>query len=245
MPRVRKHVLVIGGFDPSGGAGVLADIKALEQHKVYGMAINTANTVQNDSEFLNVNWVDEKLVEDQLDILLKQYTFQYAKIGLVPSVGLLKKWLDKLSHLDCKIIWDPVLKASAGFDFGHDAEEMKSVLSRVFLLTPNWYEIKQIAGKDGIEGAKELSEHCHVFLKGGHNEDDPGRDYLVTASGIQNFRSKIKTVSPKHGSGCVLASAITANLANDYNLSRSCLRAKQYVERFLTSNDTLLGYHKR
>jgi hydroxymethylpyrimidine/phosphomethylpyrimidine kinase len=71
-----------------------------------------------------------------------------------------------------------------------------------------------------------------------------GRDYLFGGGKEHSFRPRENAKYAKHGSGCVLASAITANLAKGYNLQRSCLMAKQYTLRFLNSNSTLLGYHK-
>src|SRR3989338_7600616 len=115
MPKERSHILTIAGFDPSGGAGILADIKTFEQHRLLGMAVNTANTVQNDEEFLAVNWRSETEIFDQLDVLLKRFSFPVVKVGLLPSFGLLVDLKKRLGH-KTKIVWDPVLSASAGFD---------------------------------------------------------------------------------------------------------------------------------
>ena len=84
-----------------------------------------------------------------------------------------------------------------------------------------------------------------MFLKGGHAEKKVGYDTLFLKEGKQfSFRPKTKNIFSKHGSGCVLSSALTANLAKGEDLQRACLKAKQYTERILSSNKTLLGYHK-
>ena len=147
-----------------------------------------------------------------------------------------------------KIIWDPILKASAGFDFHKnvDIALLETICKQLFLVTPNIPEAMILGKKDdAIENARELSGFCHVFLKGGHAENKTGHDTLFLKGGKQlSFRPKAKGIYPKHGSGCVLSSAITANLAKDEELHRACLKAKQYTEKFLRSNKTLLGYHK-
>ncbi|MTI22061.1 hydroxymethylpyrimidine/phosphomethylpyrimidine kinase [Fulvivirga sp. RKSG066] len=239
----RPKVLVIGGFDPSAGAGVLADIKAIEEHKVYGLAVNTANTIQNDCRFESVNWLDEKLVLGQLDILLDQYDFKYVKIGLIESLGLIHKILDKLPE-GTRVIWDPVLSASAGFDFNHDLEAVGELLKRLFLITPNWNEAKKLSGLGGIEGAKLLTKYCKVYLKGGHNTLDLGRDYLLEGAESFTLKNKAEKPSEKHGSGCVFASALAANLTLNYPLMLACAEAKHYIGKFLDGTPELLGYHK-
>ena len=148
----------------------------------------------------------------------------------------------------CKIIWDPILKASAGFEIHKnlDKEKLLSILKNIFLLTPNTQEINSFTGSnDPMKSAEQLSTHCNILLKGGHSEKKKGYDYLFTSEGkVYPFRPKKISENSKHGSGCVLSSAITANLALGNNLQRSCLKAKDYATKFLTSNKTLLGYHK-
>jgi hydroxymethylpyrimidine/phosphomethylpyrimidine kinase len=243
---LRKNILTIGGFDPCGGAGVLADIKTFEQHQLYGMAINTANTVQNDVRFNSVNWLDEELILNQLDVLLQNYSFEYVKLGLIPSFSLINRLHAKFKTQMPKFIWDPILTASAGFDMNHDCSEMENILRKVHFITPNWEEIKILSKEvDAVVGAEKLAKYCYVYLKGGHNSNDIGTDYLFAKDKQWSFKSNGNRHSEKHGSGCVLSSALTANLALNYTIHSACLRAKVYVSTFLESNNTLLGYHKK
>ena len=118
------------------------------------------------------------------------------------------------------------------------------MLSKVFLITPNYNEILQlIPFANAKEAAQRISAHCNVLLKGGHNDEEKGVDYLYTNSSITKFVSGNLNVSAKHGSGCVLSAAITANLALGFDLQIACTNAKKYIEQFLSSNKTLLGYH--
>jgi hydroxymethylpyrimidine/phosphomethylpyrimidine kinase len=248
MKNARPIVLSIAGFDPSAGAGVLADIKTFEANKVYGMGVITANTFQDESEFDSVDWVSSEDTIKQCEVLIRKHKIANAKIGLIKDLdemtSLVSYLISHVSHL----IWDPILKASAGYEFHTKMEKQKlsSILDKIFLLTPNTEEVIALSGiKDPVEGAKKLAEHCHVLLKGGHDNNNKGKDLLFTKEGKQfSFNPKKKNVSPKHGSGCVLSAAITANLANGYKIHSACLRAKQYTETVLASNKTLLGYHK-
>ena len=250
MPKERPCVLSIAGFDPSGGAGILADIKTFEQHKVLGMGVTTGLTFQNDSEFDGVQWIEANEIIKQIEVLTRKFKFEFVKVGMLESLKVLETIIEKTKNqeLKTKLIWDPILKASAGFEIhkNFEKEKLASVLKNIFLITPNINEIRVLAEEqDEMKAAKELSKYCNVFLKGGHSKEKQGRDYLLTTDG-QVFPYKAKEISKtgKHGSGCVLSSAITANLANGLSLQRSCLKAKDYVTKFLMTNKTLLGYHK-
>ena len=243
MSADRVAVLSIGGFDPSGGAGVLADVKTFEQHSLLGMAVNTANTVQNESEFASVNWLKEELIIDQLLMLTKKYDFKALKVGLIPSFDLIERFRTVLSEVP--IVWDPVLSASAGFDMEHGLDAFKNVLTYIDLITPNWEEVIRLTDEaDGLKAAQKLAQQTKVLLKGGHNKDKTGVDFLFENGSIQELNPDSGDFYPKHGSGCVLSSAIVANLALGKNLKEACVLAKAYTAQFLKSNKTLLGYHQ-
>ena len=246
----RPYVLSIAGFDPSGGAGVLADVKTFEANKVYGFGVMSALTFQNDSEFEKVEWIPLEKIMEQISVLQKRFQFDYIKIGLIENLEVLNQLILNLKSniSNPKIIWDPILKATAGFDFHNEINKklLEEICKNIFLITPNMEEIRILMNEnDELKAAQDLSSFCNVFLKGGHNENDLGRDFLFSTEGKEfSFRAKQKVEVGKHGSGCVLSSAIIANLARGYKLHRACLRAKQYTAEFLNSNKNLLGYHK-
>lgn len=240
---LRSKILTIAGFDPSGGAGVLADVKTFESFNCLGFAVNTANTVQNEYEFIAPYWVEEKIVFEQLDILLQKHQFNFVKVGLIPSLSFLQKLLEKFP--ETKIIWDPILSSTSGFVFNHDLSQLEKVLKKIYLITPNWNEIKQLSSnEDAIVGAQQLAEYTNVYLKGGHSEEE-GKDYLFynEKQYILNPKNK-KPIHQKHGSGCVFSSALTASLAKEYPVLKACLKSKRYIEKYLSSSNELLGYHK-
>ena len=249
MPKERPCVLSIAGFDPSGGAGVLADIKTFEANKVFGFGVITCLTFQNESEFEGVKWIETNEILKQTELLFKKHKIEYVKIGMMKDLETLEEIISKL-NAQCstlKFIWDPILKASAGFEINKTVNKKKveDICKNIFLITPNLDEIKTLMNeKDEMIATKELSEYCNVFLKGGHSEKNKGKDYLFTIQGkVYPFRAKKIAENRKHGSGCVLSSAITANLARGSNLQRACLEGKNYVTKLLMSNKNLLGYH--
>ncbi|MEX1000817.1 MAG: hydroxymethylpyrimidine/phosphomethylpyrimidine kinase [Crocinitomicaceae bacterium] len=244
MSNKRPYILTIAGFDPSAGAGILADLKTFEQNKCMGMAVQTANTIQTEDTFHSVNWVNEQLIMEQLTALTNRYEFEYVKIGLVQGAKQLSDIIKHPGLKKAKLIWDPVLKSSSGFDFEQDVASLSELFKHLYLITPNTDEVKELLHEqDEIKAAKKLAEEVKVLLKGGHREKQKGKDLLFDAASIRAYNPKPGNYTPKHGSGCVFSSAIAANLAKGYTLHKSILRAKRYVERYLVSNSGLLGHH--
>ncbi|HEY4334715.1 MAG TPA: hydroxymethylpyrimidine/phosphomethylpyrimidine kinase [Puia sp.] len=238
----RPKVLVVAGYDPSGGAGVLADIKTLEAHGVYGYAVCTAMTWQNERVIRRVDWVPEEDVFAQVDVCFEAAKFDWVKIGIMSSTEAVGRVVRHLRQWNpgVRVVWDPVIKSSSGTDFWMKTEGWEEVAAQCFLMTPNWEEMGWLSS-DG-EGVKRCG--CHLFLKGGHHPEHPGRDYLWSGGRGEVLEpAEGEEVYPKHGSGCVLASALTANLALGYALPEAAVRAKKYVRHFLSSNKTLLGWH--
>lgn len=249
MSKKRPYALSIAGFDPSGGAGVTADLKTFEAHKVQGLGVCTAITYQNDREFDGLEWLPKEQIQAQLNVLLRQFKVDVAKIGLIQNLDTLLAVASQLKqhNPNIRLIWDPILRASAGFTFHGKLlpEEVEQVCQQLFLITPNWVEMEQLVpDAPAPEGAKQLSKSCHVLLKGGHNEQQKGRDFLYAGEKVLSFRPKRVAQYGKHGSGCVLSAALTALLAAEYPLQKACLKAKNYVTRYLESSNTLLGHHK-
>ena len=248
MQTPRPYVLTIAGFDPSGGAGVLADCKTFEQHAVYGFGVCTAWTVQTDDTFLNIHWLTAEQIIEQLQPLISKFVVAACKIGIINSPETLLTVIRFLKEHNpaIQIVWDPVLKASAGYDF-HVVDtfhNLDAILAAVTLVTPNYNELQQLQTITGEVLIKnERAVFCSVLLKGGHRPDALGTDTLYEPAGHTKMEAGVEKVFPKHGSGCVLAAAITARLAKGETLQEACRGAKQYVESFLNSNQSLLGYH--
>lgn len=245
----RPFVMSIAGLDPSGGAGLLADIKTFEANKVYGFGVCSALTVQNDVEFGNVKWVNPYRIIEQINILYKRAKIDHIKIGLIESHAILLEIVTFLKMLNPEVFitWDPILKATAGNEFQKtiDTGLLEKIFKKIDLVTPNIPEIQVIYPAGAPDScAKGIAASCAVYLKGGH-----ARGSKTITDTIYIGKNKTELVSEKfdgaekHGSGCVLSAAITANKAKGLNLIDSCKEAKKYIDHYLASNTSLLGFH--
>jgi hydroxymethylpyrimidine/phosphomethylpyrimidine kinase len=246
MSRKRPYCLTIAGFDPSGGAGLVADCKTFEQIHVQGLSVLTANTIQTEDQYFATHWVDRDQLTDQLILLLKRYPVRYFKIGLIENAEVLHLVISVI-HQHVKnpfIIWDPILKPTAGGDFSADrfSEKLPELLPLISCITPNLPEYKMLFGdRDPEEVATGVQM---LYLKGGHSST-PGKDRLYANGNCYPFNPKTVNDVGKHGTGCVISAAILAHLALDYPLVKACLKSKRYVEYYLNSSETLLGNHSR
>lgn len=241
----RPYCLTVAGFDPTAGAGVLTDTKTFEMLEVYGMGIITSNTLQTDSHFIDVKWVDVEMIKRQLETLLKNYDFKALKIGLVQNFEMLFEIISVAKNINpnLKIVWDPILKSSSGFDFhAKDSLELSFLEENCTLITPNWNEFETLWGTNP-EILIERKPQTAVLIKGGHRLEKTGCDLLLENGNYSEITGASFNGKSKHGTGCVLSAAIAANLAKGKSLAVSCVEAKTYVEKFILSNDSNLGYH--
>lgn len=244
----RPYVLTIAGFDPCGGAGLNADLKTFENHKVYGLSVCTSLTYQNEDEFVAVNWISFENIVRQIDILLNKYQITFVKIGLIENLSVLNNIIDYLKSKNplIKIVWDPILASGTGFNFhlSPDNSLINEILTKVFMLTPNFIEseilFKQFGGiKEYVKSHKTI-----VLIKGGHRKSENNFDELYQSDKLTIFNGENFRALGKHGTGCVLSSSVLANLALGESIEESCRKAKRYVEKFMQSNKGKLGYHK-
>ena len=235
--------LTIAGFDPSAGAGILADIKAFEHCKVYGQAVCTAITIQNENSFEKPNWLTWEQIKAQLQVLSRVRDFDYIKIGLVENPQILEKifkWLCK-KYPDAFIIWDPILKASCGFEFHkQNAVSWRKLFCYANLITPNLPEAEFL----GI--SKGLSKTA-VLVKGGHSSCSQKSEDLLflpnSPTPIKFTSKRIKGVE-KHGSGCVFSALILANFAKYNDLKKAIRKSKKSMLGFFENGSGKLGVLK-
>lgn len=245
MAQPRPYCLTIAGFDPSGGAGIIADCKTFEQLKVQGLSVMTANTIQTEDHFVTTNWIPVELIEQQLLVLLERYPVKHFKIGLIENGNVLLRILDIIHH-NCKhpyILWDPVLRPNAGGELSDSRfdNELSAILDRIHRLTPNLPEYQILFGDDKPEDI--ANQQLSIYLKGGH-VNPPGRDLLYAKGKIYPFNAQ-GVFSDKHGTGCILSAAQLAYTARNFPLVKTGLLAKRYLEACLRSNESLLSYHSR
>jgi hydroxymethylpyrimidine/phosphomethylpyrimidine kinase len=240
----RPYLLLVGGFDPSAGAGILADVKTCEQKGVYGLGVITANTFQTHNSFESIDWMPKESILQQVKLMLSTYKVAVIKLGLLPDFSILRDIRSLAAQFGNPfIVLDPVCKSSSGFGF-HKVMDAR-LLSLVGLITPNWKEVEVLSGSsDVLEAAKAWSNHTAVLLKGGHSGEKEAVDYLIEKGNVSELKGARIPGLEKHGSGCVLASAIAAELAKEENIIEACRKGKAYTLAFLQSNEGMLGYHK-
>lgn len=241
----RPYVMSIAGFDPSGGAGLLSDSKTFEQLKVMGLGVCTALTLQTASQCLSLEWRPVKEITEAIQVLMEHYPVSAVKIGIVKDAEFLSKIVETLkkSNPEVKIVWDPVLKSTSEFTFFDlkTLPQLQSTVNKLSLITPNYNEYSVLKENNLLPDTHQ----CSLLIKGGHREDHLGTDVLVEREKetLLQPSSYHEEYFPKHGSGCVLSSAITAELAKGENRETACRKGKSYIEKFLKSNPSLLGTH--
>lgn len=244
----RPFVLTIGGHDPSGGAGVTADIKTMEAIGVQGLSVCSSLTYQTEDSFEGLEWIDKKGIKKQLRPILERYKVSVAKIGIIENLKVLEWLVTSLKEYDnhMVIIWDPVVKTSTGYRLHKKVSQarLKKVLSHIDIITPNWKEIVELTGKkDAMSAARKLSQYTTVYLKGGHNDENIAVDYLLDDGNEMVLVPEYISGFEKHGSGCVFSSALASYLALSNPIDAACVAAKRYIAEYLDSSESLLGVH--
>lgn len=225
----------IAGFDPSGGAGILNDIKTFSAFGVYGTAVITALTAQNINKVEGVQPVDAQFIEKQIDAVLEQEKVEFAKTGMLYSDKIIKTVAKKVTEHDLKVVVDPVMVAGSG---GHLSQKdfvrslKKYLLPVAALTTPNIHEAQEISGvkiestEDSIEAALKIGETCNVVVTGGHLE---GTDIFFDGS-IKVIKGELVESNNTHGSGCTYSSAIVASLVKGDNMETAVKKAGKFVK---------------
>ncbi|WP_339844428.1 hydroxymethylpyrimidine/phosphomethylpyrimidine kinase [uncultured Dokdonia sp.] len=247
--KTNNYILTIAGLDPSSGAGITSDIKTFEAHQLYGLSVCTAVTVQNDVDFKECEWMDKAVIISQIETLFERFEISVVKIGIIESWEVLSLVLDSLHMLnpEIKVIVDPIIKVSAGFDF-HSLEHqdvLDKIWSQCYIITPNYDEIQLLYPDLSIEETiTHISSFTNIHLKGGHRNDKTGWDVLYhSQTVVKNIAPKAEKVLLKHGSGCVLSAALASNILLQQGIEEASINAKYYTEAFLNSTDNLLGQH--
>ncbi len=240
------RVLVCAGLDPSGGAGLLADLEALEAVGARGWAVATALTAQGARGALCMEPVAPRLVRAQVDALLAGggERPRAVKTGMLGSVAVARALAQRLAAPDLArvaLVVDPVLAATSGLPLletgrGGPAAALAPLLARATLATPNWPELELLAGRalgseeEAARAARELPARA-VLVKGGHREGPPV-DLLVRGRSVVRVAGR-RRPGTRRGTGCRLASAIAGMLARRASMEDAVRGAKRVVEAYL------------
>jgi hydroxymethylpyrimidine/phosphomethylpyrimidine kinase len=244
-----KVALTIAGSDPSGGAGLQADLKTFHQFGVYGEAVVTLVTVQNTRRLTRVEHLAAELVAEQIEAVVEDIPPDAAKVGALGSRAVAEAVAGQARGFSFPMVVDPILSGTLGglLEAGAFQTLVERLLPLAFLLTPNLGEASAIAGfavadrADMIRAARRMIERGakNVLVKGGHLEGE-ALDVLVTADGsVHEFTAPRVDTRHTHGTGCTYAAAITAELAKGTALVEAVARAKRYVTEAIRTNPGL------
>jgi hydroxymethylpyrimidine/phosphomethylpyrimidine kinase len=236
-------VLSIAGFDPSSGAGITADIKAIAAHGCYGVSCITALTVQSTSAVRRVEPVEPALVTESLGCLTEDMEISAVRIGMLGSGKVAGAVADFLrDHPLPNVVVDPVIVSSSGARLIDKAGEhilLERLLPLASVITPNINEASILTGMEvsNPEQMQVAADKLHemgakaVVVTGGHLDKAIDLLSFRDRQGIQRetFKSEKLRSNSTHGTGCAFASAIACHLANGRSLPEAVLLAKAYV----------------
>jgi hydroxymethylpyrimidine/phosphomethylpyrimidine kinase len=232
--------LTIAGSDPSGGAGIQADLKTFHQFGVYGEAVLTLLTVQNTRRVSRVEALSADLVREQIEAVVSDIPPQAAKAGALGSVEVIRTVAGLARTFAFPLIVDPVMISKHGSRLmQHQAETAlrDELLPHAFLLTPNIPEAEALTDinirdeEDMVRaGGRLLGFGCRaVLVKGGHKQGEP-TDVLIGPDFVERLPGKRISTCHTHGTGCTYSAAITACLASGNELLPAVKRSKQFVQ---------------
>ncbi len=245
---MKGRVLIVAGSDSGGGAGIQADIKTVTALNAFAATAITALTAQNTLGVHGVVSVDPAFVVQQMRVVLDDIGADCLKTGMLHTPEIIAAVADTIEDVASGIplVVDPVMVAKGGArlldDSAHDAL-MRRLLPLATVLTPNAPEAAALSGidvtdRDSQQAAGEAlvaAGAAAVLVKGGHVPGDIIVDLLVTARGVESFEGPRVDTAHTHGTGCTLASAIAAGLAQQMALHDAVARAREYVLRAIRS----------
>ncbi len=241
--------LTIAGSDPSGGAGIQADLKTFHRFGVYGEAVITLITVQNTQTVSRVEILPADLVREQIEAVISDIVPRAIKTGALGNAENIQTTAEIARSFTVPLVVDPVMVSKHGARLlAPEAERTlkDQLIPLAFLLTPNIPEAEALTGLS-IETEDEMAHAAYrirklgcqaVLLKGGHLAGDPV-DILHCAQGTSFFRGRRISSPHTHGTGCTLSAAITACLALALDLTEAVRRAKSFVEGAIESAPAL------
>ncbi|HEX6829255.1 MAG TPA: bifunctional hydroxymethylpyrimidine kinase/phosphomethylpyrimidine kinase [Burkholderiales bacterium] len=254
--RAPPNALTIAGVDPSGGAGVLADVKTFSALGAYACAVIAALTAQNTREVTGIHPVPTDFVARQMDTLFTDVRVDSVKIGMLGTAAITRAVADGLMRWKPPVVvLDPVMAAKSGDALlAEDAVAMlkEALLPQATVLTPNLPEAGALTGERAPETVKEMYRACErlrrllpdhggrwVMLKGGHLPGPDALDLLFDGDRMMELPAKRVETKNTHGTGCTLSSAIAALIPQRAAVPEAVRDAKAYLTRALAASGEL------
>ncbi|KAA1180404.1 bifunctional hydroxymethylpyrimidine kinase/phosphomethylpyrimidine kinase [Rhizobium tropici] len=237
-----RNVLSIAGSDPSGGAGIQADLKAFSARGVYGMAALTALTAQNTQGVTGVHPVPPSFVADQMNAIFADIRVDAVKIGMIANAAIADAVADILArHRNVPVVLDPVMIAKGGAALlAADAVDVLTtrLLPLATVITPNLPEAAALLHDTEARNREDMAHQAlalaalgpsAVLVKGGHLAGGESPDVLASADRLTWFEAERLPTKNTHGTGCTLSSAIAAEIAKGLPLPEAVAAAKAYL----------------
>ncbi|MBY7142156.1 bifunctional hydroxymethylpyrimidine kinase/phosphomethylpyrimidine kinase [Virgibacillus sp. NKC19-3] len=238
-----KHVstaLTIAGTDPSGGAGIQADLKTFQELKSYGMSVITSVVAQNTTGVQNVHHLPIDMIKQQLDSVISDIPVHACKTGMIANRDMMEVIAGYVSELDASYVMDPVMVATSGDSLIDQDSRLflrENLLPLTTLVTPNIPEAEFITGNT-IETTDDMKQAAETIvknfgagaalIKGGHMSGS-AVDFLYDGMDIKTFSADRMNTNNTHGTGCTYSAAITAFLGQGIALQDAISQAKRFI----------------
>jgi len=256
VTRTIPNTLTIAGMDPSGGAGILADIKAMSALGAYGCAVVAALTAQNTQAVTDISPVNPQFVRAQIDTLFADIEIHAVKLGMLGQTGIIEVVADRLGHhKPPHLVLDPVMVSKSG-DLLLEQKAIgalrEQLLPLATMITPNLPEAGVLLEMRSVETVREMRRvaerlrnmmthggHRWVLVKGGHLPGNDTIDVLHDGDKMIELPGHRIPTRNTHGTGCTLSAAITALLPQLQDTPEVTKRAKDYLVQAIAHADAL------
>ena len=243
MIKSKPVVLVFSGSDPTGGAGLQADVLTLAELNCHPVTVVTSITCQDTEKVHSVTPVDVALIREQAKVLIEDIAIDVIKVGMIPSIEVLQEVILILRRFPTKpVVFDPVLSSGGGYIFGSNLvieSIVKDLLPRCLVITPNTNELialSKATHKISVASSLDVKASAlskfgvnFVLLTGTHADRKDVENSLFDEGGLVDSWIWPRLTNEFHGSGCTLASAIAAFLAKGLSVPKAASRAQQYT----------------
>ncbi|MEM3282054.1 MAG: bifunctional hydroxymethylpyrimidine kinase/phosphomethylpyrimidine kinase [Candidatus Micrarchaeaceae archaeon] len=242
-----KFAMTIAGSDSSAGAGMQQDLKVCTMLGVYCATVITSITAQNTYEVTAIHDVPPKIVEMQIDEVMKDFPVVFGKTGMLSSYKIVNSVVRKAKEYGLKLVVDPVMIAKSGavlLKRNAISALKRSLLSIAYFTTPNAYEAEIISGikVDGIEGMYEAARRIkdlgpsYVVIKGGHVGGEKVTDVLYDGKTFKEFTYNRISTEDTHGGGDTLAAAIASYLSRGYEPVQAYSLARRFMQKSIMNS---------
>ncbi|MDN2486067.1 bifunctional hydroxymethylpyrimidine kinase/phosphomethylpyrimidine kinase [Kosakonia sacchari] len=248
----RINALTIAGTDPSGGAGIQADLKTFSALGAYGCSVITALVAQNTRGVQSVYRIEPDFVAAQLDSVLSDVLIDTTKIGMLAETDIVEAVAERLRRYQVRnVVLDTVMLAKSGDPLlspSAVAALRQHLLPQVSLITPNLPEAAALLDEPHARSEQEMHAQgeallalgCEaVLMKGGHLDDAESPDWLFTRDGALRFTTPRVKTKNTHGTGCTLSAALAALRPRHNDWASTVVEAKQWLTAALAQADTL------